>query len=245
MKTNFAPTVILLCLLTIASTQSAFAQTATVGVNPGNTFNYSYMLTWDSTDPTATVPTAYEELNNTQLIRITIITVAGSLINVDFTRHFNNGTENTQNGNIDVNSQLLEIPYSVLIIRAGANSGEKIYPAGGHATLSDVATRTYSIGRIETIRYVSPEAAGSNFEKTEIFFDRANGVGVEYNFESQETSGLYTTTTKETLMITSWVIPEFPSTAVLTLLLIAIPIVLITFKKKGQSNRKFTMTLKE
>jgi hypothetical protein len=245
MKTNFVPTVILLCLLTIALTQSAFAQTATVGVNPGNTFNYSYMLTWTSTDPTATAPTAYEELNNTQFIRISVISVTGSLINIDFTRHFNNGTENTQNGNIDVNTQLLEIPYSVLIIRAGANSGEKIYPEGGHATLNDTATRTYPIGQIETIRYVSPDTADSSFQKTEIFFDKANGAGLEYNLESQETSGSYTTTTKETLMITSWVIPEFPSTAVLMLLLIAIPIVLLAYKKKRAIKPQINNGIKE
>lgn len=233
MKTKVASTVALLILLTIASYQLVLGQTVTVGVKPGDTFNYSYQINWDSTDPAATVPAQYEELNTTQFIRITVITVSGSLINVDFTRHFINGTEQTQNGNIDVNTQILEIPYSLLIIRANASPGEKIYPAGGHATLNETATRTYSIGQIKTIRYVSPDITGSNSEKTEIYFDRANGVGLEYNFGSQETSGSYVTTTKETLMITSWVIPEFPSTVVFMLLLIVIPIVLIAYKKKA------------
>src|SRR5665647_2438493 len=109
MKTKVTSTIVLLILLSIVSTPLVLGQTTTVGVKPGDTFNYSYRINWDSTDPTATVPAQYEELNNTQFIRITVITVTGSLINVDFTRHFNNGTEQTQNGNIDVNTQILEI----------------------------------------------------------------------------------------------------------------------------------------
>ena len=244
MKQNLT-TIIIILFLTIISTPVVLAQTVTVGVNPGNTFNYSYKINWDSTDPHAIVPAQYGELNTTQFIRITVITVTGSLINVDVTRHFNNGTEQTQNGNIDVNTQVLEIPYSVLIIRADANPGEKIYPAGGHAILTDTATRTYSIGPVDAVRYVSPDTTGGNSEKTEIYYDRTNGVAVEYNFISQETSGSYVTTTRETVLINSWVIPEFPSTAVLMFLLIAIPIVLVAYKKKGISNSKFNITLKQ
>jgi hypothetical protein len=245
MKTNLAITTLLLCLLAIASTQTAFAQTATVGVNAGNTFNYSYTLTWESTDPAATMPAGYAKLQDTQFVQLSIVSVEGTLINVDFTRHYKDGTEDKQNGNIDVNTQILEIPYSVLIIRAGANPGEKIYPLGGHAALNETSTRTYPIGQIETIRYISLGTDESSSQKTEIFYNRANGVGVEYNLETQQTSGSYVTTTKETLMITSWVIPEFPSAVALMLLLIAVPIVLVAYKKKGLLNRKFAITLKQ
>jgi hypothetical protein len=244
MKPNLTTIIIILCLA-IISTPLVSAQTVTVGVNPGNTFNYSYKINWDSTDPHAIVPTQYEELNTTQFIRITVITVTGSLINVDVTRHFNNGTEQTQNGNIDVNTQVLEIPYSVLIIRSDANPGEKIYPTGGHAILNDTGTRTYSIGQVDAVRYVSPDTTGGNSEKTEIYYDRTNGVAVEYNFISQETSGSYITTTRETVLISSWVIPEFPVTTVLMILLLAIPILLIAYKKKTLSNHKFSVLLKQ
>jgi hypothetical protein len=243
MRTNLAIVVLLLCLLAIASTQTALAQTATVGVNAGNTFKYSYTLTWESTDHAATMPSEYAKLRDTEFVQLSIVSVEGTLVNVDFTRHFKDGTESKENGNIDVNTQILGIPYSVIIIRAGANPGEKIYPLGGHATLNDTSTKTYPVGQIETIRYISPATTGSSIEKTEIFYDRANGVGVEYNLETQETSGSYVTTTKETLMITSWEItattPEFPLTAVLLILLIAIPIVLlVVYKKKRSISRK-------
>lgn len=244
MKPNLIAIIIILCLA-ITTTPLVLAQTVTVGVTPGNTFNYSYKINWDSTNPAATVPTQYQELNDTQFIRISVITVAGSLINVDVTRHFNNGTEQTQNGNIDVNTQVLEIPYAILIIRANANPGEKIYPAGGHATLTDTATRTYSIGQVDAVRYLSPDTTGSNSEKTEIYYDRTNGVAVEYNFITQETSGSYVTTSRETVLINSWVIPEFPFAAVLMIMLVAIPIVLVVYKKAALSNHKFAVALKQ
>jgi hypothetical protein len=243
MKTNLTLATFLLILLVTTLSQTASAQTATVGVNAGNTFIYSYTAKWESTDPAAIIPVEYAKLKDTQYVQMNIVSVEGTLINIDFTRHYKDGTETKQNGNIDVNTQVLEIPYR-LLIRAGANSQEKIYPLGGHATLNDTATRTYPIGQVETIRYVSPETNEPNFEKTEIIYDKANGVGLEYNYESQEISGSYITTIKTTLVITSWVIPEFPSTAVLMLLLIAIPIVLVAYKKKWQSNHKFSVLFK-
>jgi len=127
----------ILSLLTITSMGTAFAQTTVIGVHPGNTFDYSYRLLWNSNDPTATVPAEYVDLNKTQSIRISIVSVSGSLVNVDIAKHFKNGTVTKQNGNLDVNSQVIEIPYGVLIIRAAANPNEKIYPVGGHATLGE------------------------------------------------------------------------------------------------------------
>jgi hypothetical protein len=243
MKPNLT-TIAIILILTIISTPLVLAQTVTVGVNPGNTFNYSYKINWASTDPNAVVPALYEELNATQFIRITINSVTGSVINVDETRHFNNGTEQTQNGNIDVNTQVLDVPYSILIIRSNANPGEKIYPAGGHAILSDTATRTYSIGQVDTVRYESPDTTDGNSQKTEIYYGKTNGIAVEYNLISQETSGSYVTTTRETVLINSWVIPEFPSITVLMILLLAIPILLVAYKKKTLSNHKSMVLLK-
>jgi hypothetical protein len=213
MKIKLAITSIIVFLLAIAFIGTALAQTANVGVNPGNTVDYSYKINWASTDPTATVPAQYVELNNTQFIRLHIINVEDTQINVNFVRHYNNGTETTQNGNINVNTQVLEVPYSVMIIRSHANPEEKIYPVGGHATLSGTSTRTYPIGQIETIRYVYSHISSTSDEETEIFYDRANGVGLEYNWALNETSGSYFTTTKETLLLTSMTVSTSPTTS--------------------------------
>jgi hypothetical protein len=221
MKAKLFATLCLVSLLVIAISKDAFAQTTTVGVSPGNIFYYNYNLLWDSTDPTATTPAEYIELNKTQLIQIGIKSVSGSLINMDMTAHFRNGTENTQNGNIDVDKSIIDLPYGFLIIRANANQNEKIYPSGGHATITETIPRTYPNGTRQTNHYISESTTTDTYEKTEIYFDRITGVATEYYYELRETSNSYVTTTKETAILDSsilWIIPEFPAYAILLIL---------------------------
>jgi hypothetical protein len=237
MKIKLAEAAIILFLLTVSLTGTAFAQNAIVGVNPGNKFTYSYNITWTSTDPNAQVPAADIALNNTEFVQIGIENVTGTLINADFTRQYKNGTTTKQNGNIDVNSQILEIPYSVLVIRAFANTNEKIYPAGGYPTLNETEFRTYPTGRVETIRYHSSMGSETNNQTTEIFFDRARGVGLEYHFETVETSGSTVTTTKVTMMITSMAVPEFPSVVLLLAALVALSVIIVAVKKSHRHHK--------
>ena len=227
MKTNLMITALFLCLLITSSAQIVFAQTATVRIHAGDTINYDYTLTWESTDPSATIPSEYAELQNIQSIQLNIVSVEGTLLNVDSIRQFKDGTESAQNGNIDVNLEILEVPYSSMIIRAGANPDEKVYPMGGRSTLDETSSRIYSVGKIDTIRYVSEITHGDELQKTEIFYDRANGVGLEYNLETTQASGSYETTTKETLIINSWIIAQSSSSPNLMLLYIAIPAIVI------------------
>jgi hypothetical protein len=196
MKAKLFATLCLVSLLVIAISKDAFAQTTTVGVSPGNIFYYNYNLLWDSTDPTATTPAEYIELNKTQLIQIGIKSVSGSLINMDMTAHF-------------------------LIIRANANQNEKIYPSGGHSTITETIPRTYPNGTRQTNHYISESTTTDTYEKTEIYFDRITGVATEYYYELRETSNSYVTTTKETAILDSsilWIIPEFPAYAILLIL---------------------------
>jgi hypothetical protein len=220
--------------LVIAISGTAFALTVTVGVSPGNNLVYSYSLFWNSTDITATVPPEYIELNNTQLIRISIKSVSGSLINMDITKHFRNGTETTQNGNIDVDKEIIDAPYGFLIIRAGANPNEKIYPSGGHATITETVLRTYEKGERETNHYISESTTEDTYEKVEIYFDRTTGVAVEYYNEFRETSNSYVTTAKETATLDSsilWTIPEFPAHAILLILIFTSLFIMLYGKK--------------
>src|SRR3989304_1359708 len=244
MKTNLCATLCILSLLVIAISGTSFAQTVTVGVSPGNILEYNYSLFWDSTDPTATVPPEYIELNNTQLIRINIKSVSGSLINMDITKHFRNGTETTQNGNIDVDKQIIDVSYGFLIIRAGANPNEKIYPSGGRATITETILRTYEEGTRETNHYVSESTTTDTYEKIEIYFDKTTGVATEYHFEFRETSNSYTTTTKETIILDSsvlWIIPEFPTYAIL-LILTFTSLLIALYGKKLRTHSSQTKT---
>jgi len=237
MKTNLLATLLLLSLLATTISETAFAQTVTVGVNPGNTLEYTYTLFWNSTDPTATIPPEYTALNKTQLIQITIKSVSGSLINMDITKHFKNGTESTQNGNTDVDTQLIDIPYSFLIIRANANPNEAIYPSGGHATITETVLKTYEMGQRETNYYLNEDTDENTYEKVEIYFDKTTGIATEYSCEYSETADSHVTTTKETVTLDTtilWAIPEFPPYTI-PLILPLTSLLILLYKKKSHT----------
>lgn len=221
---------------------AASAQTVTIGVSPGNVFEYSYAFNWESTDPTATIPDEYMEYKNVQLIKLTIKSVSGNVINLDVTKRFKNGTESTQNGGVDLDQQIINAPYGFLIIRANANPKERIYPSGGSATLNETITKSYPIGQIETILYVSVDSSSTSYEKAEIFFDRATGAAAEFQYESREPSGSYKTTIHETLILQRSNVGGKMDFYIYAVFLILIPITLITvfllMRKRKQNKQK-------
>jgi hypothetical protein len=244
MKTKMKSLIIIALLsfsMFLAATSSASAQTVVPGVSKGETFDYSYSLIWTSTDISATPPSDLVEYNNTQRIEFKITDVSGSAISVDFIRIFNNGTQTVQSGSINVESGTVTIPYGFLIVGANLNKDQQVYPTGGHQVITDTVMRSYASGQRET----NVMSGGDSSDSTTINFDKIKGVAVYYSNEIQDTSGGYTIVSTESLTNTnsdSWaVIPEFPSMAVFMALLIAVPIVLVAYKKKTLSNHKFVV----
>jgi hypothetical protein len=184
------------------------------------------------------------DYNNTKEIQFKITSVSGSQIGVDFIRIFMNGTKIIQSGLINVDSGIVTVPFGFLIIGANLNKDQRVYPSGGYQTITDTVMRSYASGQRETNVLGSGDSSGG----TTIYFDKIRGIAVEYSYEIRSTLGVYTVSSTERMVNTNaevWsVIPEFPSTAFLMLLLIAIPIVLVAYKKKGLSNSKFTITLR-
>ena len=197
MKTKLFTALCTFLILTLSIVVTTYAQTVSVGVSSGNIFEYDYSFSWESTDPNATMPSVYKELIDIQSIKITIKNVSMSLINLDITKNYMNGTSSTQSGTVDVDKQEINIIYGFLIIRSNANPNELIYPSGGHEKLGETTTRTYPVGQIETIRYIKNVTSETTYMKVEIFYDVVTGVAAEYQYEYTEMSDSYTTTTKE------------------------------------------------
>jgi hypothetical protein len=240
MKTNllFKTCLVSLLLITVAGT--VFAQTAIAGVTKGNTFDYDYNLLWESNDPKASPPAEYVDMNNTQWFRISIADVSAFLMRVETTLHLKNGTENTKTGSVNIDQQIIDVPFGFLLIRANTSPNEKIYPAGDYAaTINETVLRKYPNGERETSHYITENTRENTYEKTEIFFDRATGVAVESQYESRETSGSYVTTTKEIITIKSsnvWTVPEFPAYAILLILTFTSLLIMLYRKKLHARN---------
>jgi hypothetical protein len=207
-------TVIALTFTMIAS--STLAQTATVGVSIGQTFDYSYVISWSSTDQSAKVPQTYIELNKTQSIELKILDVSGSKISIEKTKFLKDGTQTKETGSIDVDSGNVQIAFGSLIVAANLNENSKLYPSGGNAVIDSTTTRAYTSGQRETNRLLSESNDPQKYQKIEIFYDKQKGVAVSYYFESQDKSDGNTATTQETLICTnieSWINSPKPSYA--------------------------------
>lgn len=240
MKTNLIITSIILLTLCIAMTGTVSAQTAAAGVSKGDTFYYNYTNSWESTDPNATPPIEYVELNNTQWIQIAIGDIQGPVLNIVTTRHFFNGTDIIDYGQVNIDTQVINALYGFLVVGANISANEKLYPSGGLPTINDTILKTYPNGQRETNHYVHETTSDNSYDKTEIYFDRSTGMAIECYTESRETVDSFTSTAKETLTIDTsrsnfWAIPEFPTYMLVLLPAAAIPGVIIAKRKRARS----------
>jgi len=201
MKTKIFTVLSTILFLTLPALVTTSAQTVTLGVNPGNIIGYSYTFSWESTNPNSTMPSEYKELIDIQSIKITIINVSESLINLNLTKNFKNGTSTTYSGTIDVNKQEINIIYGFLIIRSNAKPNELIYPSGDNTRLGEITTRNYAVGQIETISYIRNVTSETTYTNFEIFYDTVTGVAAEFQYEKRVMSGSYTTTIIESLIV--------------------------------------------
>jgi hypothetical protein len=225
------------------------AQSATPGVTAGDVFQYSYTATWNSTKTNEPVPSNIADLIQTQSFQIKIIGVTGTTVNAETTTRYKDGTTKTETGTVNVQSGDIHLPFGNLIIGANLNPNDKIYPSWEQDFINQTVTRNYQSGSRETNQRLVETNTENAYEKTEVYYDKARGIAIESYFERRDIYPSQTQTFTETITNTNsevWsVIPEFPSTAVLMLLLIAIPIVLVAYKKKGLSNSKFAVTLRQ
>ena len=213
MKTKLiGAAIIILGILAITGVVSAGS--AIVGVSKGETFDYSYQILWSSTDPTAVAPSNYIQLNSTQTIQLKVTDVSGTKISLEKTNILKDGTQNKVNGYVNINTGTIEIPFGSLIVSANLNTGDLLYPYGGHATINDTSFRSYSVGQRE-INYVISQTNEADYtDKVEIYFDKLTGVAVSYSYDSSSTANGYTASTQETLTCTNvdtWMAAPIPS----------------------------------
>ena len=207
-----ALTTVVLEILAIIVTVSAGS--ATVGVSKGQTFDYSYQLLWSSTDPNEVAPSNYIQLNNTQTIQLKVTDVSGSKISIEKTNILKDGTQNKVDGYVDINTGTIEIAFGSLIVSTNLNTGDLLYPSGGHATINDASFRSYSVGQREINHVISQTNEVDYTDKVEIYFDKLTGVAVSYSYDSSSTSNGYTDTTQENLTCTNvdtWMSAPIPS----------------------------------
>jgi hypothetical protein len=234
---------IALLLAVVCATNAAPVRTP--GVSVGNTFQYgNASFYWYSNDPTATIPTEWESLNGTAYALGTVENVVGTNVTMSLLLHYNNGTETTQNGWVDVDTGDGE-NLTLFLISANLNPGDPIYSNGTYSsyTINETVSTTYPGGSRDTNHFnmtmeesIPPTHGihGSFSLSMDMYWDRATGVLTKLYMESNSTI-TYTTFYSVSMGITQsnvWVVPEFVGLPLTLPLFASLALVTIAYTRK-------------
>jgi hypothetical protein len=198
------------------------------GVHYGDWFLFDVGTFFDSNDPV--VPPLLGnliELNKTEWLRIEVTSVNGTRIDFQQTIHYENGTEQTSTNYQDVEGGA----YSALFVAANLNVGDSLYSSGSYSSwiINDTVMTLYPSGLRQTNRVnitnVLVDVPGNYCSICQRqYFDRMCGVTVEIAWEGMNQTGAYQTEYSMCAKLIGsnlWIVPEYPSLALLPLLIAA------------------------
>jgi hypothetical protein len=168
---------LLLLLCVSAFIIVAFSTNPAVGVRGGNSFTYYMGADYTSTQSNATVQVPEFEANNTDWVRINIISTSGSIINSSYTLHYKNGTDQYITGQTDVSHNIWNFSHfefrGVPICPANLNAQDKA--SSLDLTINETLTRMV-LGQRRQLNHIT---WNSTLERGDLYFDRMTGMLVE------------------------------------------------------------------
>jgi len=220
-------------LLAIAGAVAA-APVRTSGVSTGDTFTYGNAnFAWNSNDPTATPPTEWNGLNGTAYFRVTIESVVGTNVTTSSLLHYNNGTETTQSGWVDVDTGDGNMTF--FLISANLNANDSIYSGSDYTTY----TINETLPGTRTTDYVNATTETSTgpysiYLSMNFYWDQTTGVLTKMSMTSNETT-TYTTDWSVSFELTSsskFTVPEYVGLPQILLLLASLTLITLAYRRK-------------
>jgi hypothetical protein len=216
-------------LLLIIFFQLTFAQVRTAGVKEGDWFKYSLTLDYDSELNLTTEDFPLANFLVGEQITFTIEDISGTNVTGSFTINYENGTEYSQDGSIDLVTG--EGDLRNWLISSDLNTRDSLYASEPEEMINETITQTYYWGARETnhliyfFNFTSEE--DYSFLRSDMFWDKEFGVVTELSFEADvRVNGTQFSASAEVLIVESNVlesVPEFNSTSLI------LTIVIITF----------------
>lgn len=242
----FLLTLLLMSLLSAMIVTSS-AQTRTVGVSPGDWFKGNITVNWSSNDPNATFPPSsyewLEEMNETDWMLISVLSVSGTNITLQSTSHFKNGNETIESGWLNIDTG--EGNMTWMAISANLNANDTLYTSGpiSHYTINETLTRTYPDSVRETNLLNMTYEYSWTIDETQYYYyftenfywDKAAGILVEDYFGEINQTGEYTTSWSSLYRITEsnvWVVPEFPTWTAILIVFVIITAATVLYKRR-------------
>jgi hypothetical protein len=242
-KTYF--TILIIIFSSLISTQTSFANAISPGVSPGNEFTYEIKFFHDSTNQSVIIPEQILDINKTDYFKVSITEVEENEVSIQTTWRFINGTEIEGSGTINLENGVTAGDFWA-IIGSNLNAGDRLHPTGiDRVFINDTITRNYGSGGNRetnlidlTYTYYDDENPSRYYtEFSETYFDKQTGILVELIEKAVFPEPLTTESLSWKLVETNiWVVPEFPSTLILSLFMISSLIGLIIYKKKNKNS---------
>jgi len=217
--------------------QSGLAQVRTAGVSEGDWFKFNLTLNLDSKLNVTSEDLPFADFLVGEQVTLTIQNVSGTNVTGLFTIQYENGTEYSQTGSVDLISG--EGDLRSWLISADLNAGDSLYTSEPDEMLNETIIQTYHWGSRETnhliyaFNYTSEE--DHSYLNADMFWDKEIGIVTELSFEADVLlNGTSTTASAEWIITDSSIledIPEFTQLAfILTIFSGTISIYLIKYK---------------
>lgn len=218
--------------------QSGFAQVRTAGVSEGDWFKYNFSFEYDSELNMTSEDFPFADFLDGEWVTLTIQDVSGTNVTVQFTIHFENGTENLQNGSVDLITG--EGDLRNWLISADLNANDSLYESEINERINETIIQTYHWGSRETnhLIYSYNFSEGEDYSdlSVDMFWDREMGILTELSFEaevqlngtSMDASAFWIITESNMEDVPEFTQPVFMLVMATSILLISI------FKKKGK-----------
>jgi hypothetical protein len=227
----------LLFVVFITFVGQALGQTYTSGVKQGDIFTYDFNISWSSTNPNVQTPQSWIDQNITRSVQVSVSSVSGSIITGTTTYNYANGTSETLNLTADV-SRGGELQLYFIASNLGVNDalGTSFYSS--KYRINETISKSYS-GSIRETNHMRFEGS-TNYD---YYYDKSTGALVEYFYQinqklTDQNNNPYNTTVLGSYKInysSVWVvsvIPEFPSTIIVSFLMAAIVLTAIFYRGK-------------
>jgi hypothetical protein len=237
-KANIILTSLSIALLLVMVGLSNASPAGTPGVSVGNTATYGNVnFDWFSNDPSATPPTQWADLNGTTWFRGTIENITGTNVTISSLIHYDNGTEDTGIGWVDVDTG--EGNMTLFLTSSNLNVGDPIYTTGDYSgfSINETIPMTYPGGSRPTNHVNVTMEMTTEFVNVSLsmnlYWDKATGVLTEMSIISNQTM-TYTTNYSISMQLADssvWVVPEFGMPLFMLLLSSAALVTLVARRK--------------
>ena len=228
-------------LITMVVTSVA-AQPRIVGVSVGNWFKYGDITgSWSTNDPSATIPPF--AFNETEWMKMSVQSIVDTNVTGQMTIHYKNGTEESDEGWVDIDTGEGEEGVFWLIAE-NLDAGHTIYTSANYSTwtINETIPRTYPGDARDTnhLNITVEYQMGNGIEyylymSMNYYWDRSSGVLVEWAQEYVSQIGETLTSWSWAIRLAEsdvWVIPEFPTWISILLVFVILTITIPIYKRK-------------